>query len=209
MVLNRWVCLSWTGDVLGFPNEHAENPSPRLAELIGLLRWLRALSEATASRANDVRRLENAFVATGVDCLIEQLDHLGEGKPGAWKVNRTSDRSAQLIHSGAPKRTLSISMLTNCSLVVQSKYRNRARCDKLLVPFGAPFDQTIRLLQTTARDAYKIHFDKPDAYFSRRRKPTRKGGKVRSAKPLLDFISLHHFELVALLCISRGVAPEP
>jgi hypothetical protein len=203
-ILNRWVCLSWTGHVLDILEAHAKNPDPRLSELIGLLRWLRALVEATAPRTRDVRRLERAFVKAGVDCLLEQLNHLGQGRVGEWRLNSTSDRSAILVHTGAPRRTLSISMLTACSLVVQSKYRKRARCDKLLVPFGAPLDQTQRLLEITARDVYWIHFDKPHSFFSRRRKPLRWGPKARSSKPLLEFIRKHHFELGALLCVSRS-----
>ena len=201
--LNRWVCLSWTGHVLDLLTELAANPGPPLAELIRILTWLRTLVEGSTPHVKDVRRLERKFVRTGAECLLEQLDHLGEGKPGNWNSKWTSERSVQLIHTGAKRRKLTISMLTNCSLVVQSKYRNHARCDKLLIPFGAPLDQTIRLLQTTARDIYKIHFDKPDAYFSRRRKPTTTGKIARRAKPLLEFIWRRHLEIGALLCVSR------
>ena len=139
-VLNRWVCLSWTGDVLGFLNERAENPSPRLAELIGLLRWLRALSRRprrvrTTCAASRTHSWRPASTSSSSSSTV--LAKAGRGS-GRWTGPPMGPRSSSTW--ARRKRTLSISMLTNCSLVVQSKYRNRARCDKLLVPFGAPFD---------------------------------------------------------------------
>lgn len=176
-------------------------PTRRLAELTGLLRWLRALVDAAGPRVGDVRAFEAAFVRAGVACLLEQIEHLGRGKPGGWRVEWTSERSARLIHSAAPQRTVSVGMLPSCCLVIQSKYRNRARCEKLLVPFGAPFDQTMRLLQMTARDVYKVHFDKPATYFSARRRPLEDGPAAQEARPLLELIAERRFELQALLCL--------
>ena len=208
-ILEHWTCLSWTTDVLGILEGIAQEPGPRLMELITLLRWLRRLIEASASRQGAVRELEQAFVDVGVFCLKEELVRLGEGKPGSWEITSTGHRSARLKHSAAPKRALTISMLANCSLAIQSKYRNKALCEKILIPFGASPDQTTHLLQLTARDIYGIHFNKPDAFFSQRAELERSGNAAPAVDCFLKFIWEHHFELGALLCVSRGEAMAP
>ena len=94
-------------------------------------------------------------------------------------------------------------MLANCSLAIQSKYRRKVRCEKIIIPFGAPADQTINLVRLTARDVYSVHFDKPEAFLS--------GGAVleeaepanREASSFLDFIWKHHLGIEALLRATR------
>jgi len=100
--------------------------------------------------------------------------------------------------------TLTVSMLTNWSLVIQTKYRKRALCDKILVPFGAPPDQTIHLLKLTARDVYGIHFNKLEAFSSDEQESGRPGEPGKAEKILLESIWDRHFELSALLCLNRS-----
>ena len=166
-VLHRWANLSWQDDVLGILEELVKRAEPRMRELIVVLRWLRSLSLAAAEQCQDVRVFEKRFVRAGSNSLLEELRMLSEGKPGHWEPVSQGERSARFRHSRARTRSLIITMLSDCSLAVESKKGKKPQCEKILIPFGAPPDQTAHLIRLTARDVFRAHFDKPNAFFFR------------------------------------------
>jgi len=117
--LPRWVCLCSTGHVLGLLDRLATTPGSRLAELISLLRWMRALLVASAGHATAVADFERAVISAGAECLVEELNRLGKGKTGQWSHTIISDRTAKVTHPSVPRRALAVSMLPSCSLVIQ------------------------------------------------------------------------------------------
>jgi hypothetical protein len=205
-ILPRWVSLSWTRQALDLLERLGTSPGPRLSELIGLLRWLRALFAASACQSSAITTFEKAVIAAGTECLLEELNRLAKPKRGEWHVHHSGTRGARICHTRTPRRALTVSMLANCSLVIQSKYRRKAKCEKILVPFGAPSGQVLNLLHITARDLYWVHFDDPNRYLADRRRRTHLNELEESCRPLFDFIWRRRFELAALIGVSRRQA---
>ena len=203
-VAPHWVSLSWTGHVLAILEKLAPEAEGRVGELMGLLRWLARLRGGVELDVTAMSELVGAVVRAASTCLLEELNRLADPKHGAWSVLYESGRGARLRHSSSPKRTLQIQLLPSCSLIIQSRYRHRARCDKLLVPFGAPARQVFNLLHVTARDIYYVHFDKPSLYLRDSRRRTRLNEVEHAAEALLNFVWRRRFELQATL----GVLPS-
>jgi hypothetical protein len=198
-ILHRWATLSWNDDVLGILEQTVKDPDLRLSELIVVLRWLRALTDAATERQDDVREFERRFIKSGASCLLEELRRLGEGRPGDWQRVSAGKRSVRFKHTKAWTRRLVITMLSNCSLAIQSKKGHKPLCEKILIPFGAPPDQTAHLIRLTARDVYQAHFDKPAAFLAADQDPLGQNQALQEARPVFEFINQHRFELTALL----------
>jgi hypothetical protein len=206
-VLHRWAALSWQDDVLGILEEIVKRPEPRIHELLVVLRWLRSLSIAVTDRGQQICAFEKLFVQSGANALLEELRMLGVGKPGHWEAVTKGERSARFRHTMARTRSLVITMLSDCSLAVESKKGKKPQCEKILIPFGAPPDQTGHLIRLTARDVFRAHFDKPKAFLADSKVSAAENVSLREAKPLFRFINQYRFQLTALLSMSRGHEP--
>ena len=207
-LLPRWVALGWLTDILELINNLEPRPDGRLRELAVLLRWLKGLSDRANSEPETVEHLIESVLDGTAGCLLFELNRLcGSGN---WTRPTTGAHQLRLAHSAAPKRYLSVKLLANCSVVVQSKSRGKPRCDKLHLPFGAPARQVFNLMHITARDLYWLHFDKPRAFLRNTVRKKLLCQKEESFTPMLNFISKHRFELQALLGVSRcGGGLEP
>ena len=210
-LLNRWVALGWLTQVLDILDRLEPDPRGRLKELVVLLRWLKELEGQAKAESETVRLLIETILTGTVDCTLFELNRLcGHGE---WKRKTTASHKHRLVHSSAPSRHLSLKLLTNCSITLQSKKSGRPQCDKLLLPFGAPSRQVFNLLHITARDLYWIHFGKPMAFLKNTVRKKHLNETEKSFAPMLDFIARHRFELQALLGVSRcggnslGLAP--
>lgn len=200
-LLNRWVALGWLTHVLGIIERIEPNPKGRLEELVVLLRWMRTLERQAQDDSETVQLFIEMILTGTVDCVLFELNRLC-GK-GEWKRKTSGSHKHRLVHSSAPSRHLSLKLLTNCSITIQSKRRGRPQCDKLLLPFGAPARQVFNLMHITARDLYWIHFGKPKAFLANAKRRKTLSETEKAFAPMLEFIAKHRFELQALLGVSR------
>ncbi len=196
-ILTRWVALSWVNHVLVILEKLDWQSNVRLEEFVRLLRWLDNLNQAIDKDPDAVNDLVCSIVDGGVECLLAELNRLA--KIGSWSRKTSGTKRLQVFHSSAPKRTLSVSLLSNCSVAIQSKKGKRAQCDKLLLPFGAPARQVYNLLHITTRDLYWIHFGKPKAFIKSLSRRKGLSPEEEAFKPLLNFVWRHRFELQALM----------
>ncbi|MDB4305983.1 hypothetical protein N9980_00290, partial [bacterium] len=196
-ILPRWVALGWLIHILPIIDHLEPNPEGRLRELSVLLRWLSSLSIQAESESNTVDQFVEAILDGVAICVLAELNRLS--RSGRWKQSTTGSHRLRLVHTAAPKRYLSLNLLTDCSIAIQSKYKGKPRCDKLLLPVGAPARQFFNLMHISARDLYWIHFGKPMAYLKNTHRKTKQTEIERSFAPMLDFIAKHRFELQALL----------
>ncbi len=201
LILPRWVALGWLTHILPIIDHLEPNPGGRLRELAGLLRWLSNLSVQAESESKTVDQFIEAILDGAVECVLAELNRLC--RSGHWEQSTSGAHRLRLAHSSAPRRYLSLILLANCSIAIQSKLKKKARCDKLLLPFGAPARQVFNLMHITARDLYWIHFDKPMAFLAERHRRTRLSQPEKEFAPTLDFIAKRRFELEALMGVSR------
>jgi hypothetical protein len=200
-ILSRWVALGWLDCVLPIIGRLEPNPSGRLSELVGLLQWMKHLVDLAQEESTAVTQFIEAILDGTAGCVLDELNRLC--KSGHWVRSTSGTHQLRLSHTSAPKRFLSLALLTNCSVAIQSKLKKKARCDKLLLPFGAPARQTFNLMHITARDLYWIHFDIPMAFLTTTKRRTHLNPTEKAFAPLLDFIAKRRFELQALLGVSR------
>jgi hypothetical protein len=200
-ILPRWVALGWLNHVLPMIEHLAPSPTGRLEELVSLLQWMKRTGDLASSHRDTITGFIEEILQGTTNCLLAELDRLC--KSGHWKQPTSGANRLRLAHSSAPRRYLSLVLLSNCSVAIQSKLKKRARCDKLLLPFGASARQVFNLMHITARDLYWVHFDKPMAFLAERYRRTTLSPEEQSFAPILDFIARHRFELQALFGLAR------
>ncbi len=197
-LLKEWVCMSWCHDILEILNSFPDNRHEEVVRLQKMLSWMAELGKASSS--NLALNLHTMLLQSTAVLLLEELNRLGEGKPGEWHLHRKSDHGIVLIHTSAPKRLLFAELLPNLSLVVQSRSSNRALYEKIYIPFGLNSDQYFNILDITARNIYHLHFQKPDRYLADRR---RMNSSVTPAKkrmlPVIEYLSRHKYMLQIIL----------
>ena len=204
--LNRWVTLGWLTQVLDVLDRLEPTPAGRLHELVTLLRWLKRLEAEGRNHSETVRTLIEIILTGAADCLLGEMNRLCRN--GGWERKSAGSHKHRLVHSSARSRHLSLKLLTNCSITIQSKKSGRPQCDKLLLPFGAPSRQVFNLMHITARDLYWIHFGKPKAFLANARRRKILSKTEKEFAPMLDFIAKHRFELQALFGVSRCADPN-
>ena len=206
-LLPRWVALSWMPVIIDILDQLEPDPSGRLRDLVALLRWLRGLSEASGRNPESVMLLVTSLLNGGVECLLEELNRFSRN--GRWLRSSQGSKLLTILHSSAPARRLKVKLITNCSIAIQSTKHGKARCDKLLLPFGAPAGQIYNLINITARDLYWIHFDKPKAYLKDLRRRKSLSQTEKHFRPLLDLVWRRRYELQALMGVARCVKGNP
>jgi len=206
-LLNKaWLRCSWTEDIAGilagYPKEglHRE-----LVELLLILRWLKGIySDRGESNAEEFRL---QILHAAAYCLEEELNRLGEGRPGTWSIARQG-KTVKLVHSSNPKSPLLVELLPTLSVAVQGHRQGRPSFEKIVIPYGVNTDQIFNLLDIAARDIYRAHFgDRASTYLNTNKRRLQKRGNDRKqeVKPLFDFISAHFEALRVLFTVSLSV----
>jgi hypothetical protein len=142
------------------------------------------------------------------DCLLDELERLGEGKPGKWIKEKSG--GIVLRHSSKPTSKLHVEMLSNLTVTVQGRRKTSKEFEKILIPFGSNTKQTFNLLDMAARDVYHHHFNDPKRYLGNKRRLTKTVVPAREKhKDLLDFIHKYRFELQVLTALSSKFGKQP
>ncbi len=203
-----WVRMSWTedvADVLHMAIRSKKNASQDAREFLRLLRWLKELT-CHSMAANHSATFHNLLLKATVNCLVEELNRIGQPGKDAWSIVSEGVNQYKLKHSSLPKSFLNVAMLPSYSITVQGKRRKQAKFEKILIPFGAHPDQVFNLIDVAARDIYHRHFDNPSLYFGSRRRlrKTRTDQKTLYAQ-LFKFMAKYRYELQVLLTLSPFV----
>ncbi|MFB6262150.1 MAG: hypothetical protein ABEL76_00805, partial [Bradymonadaceae bacterium] len=139
------------------------------------------------------------------ECLHEELQRLlDENQGGNWEIQNRTERMVRLCHSTNPTRYLYVEMLPNYSITLQTRRREKAKFEKMLVPFGAPVEQVYNLLDVASRDIYYRHFDDPSRYLGdKRRLRETVTPKKREHREVFEFLRERCFELKVMLTLSE------
>ena len=208
--LNRtWLRCSWTGDVADVLKDClSSNPHREARELLRLLNWLKGIYlDRNESKVEEFRQI---ILNAAAYCLEEELNRLGEGRPGIWSTTREG-RTTQLVHSSNPKSPLKVQLLPTLSVAVQGHRKGRASFEKIVIPYGVNTDQIFNLLDIAAKDIYRNHFEgRATAYSNvrKRRAKNRDCERKVEVKPLFDFTS-QHYEALRVLFSVAGKEWEP
>ena len=208
--LNRtWLRCSWTKDVAEVLRECLVTRQHREArELLRLLDWLKGIYiDRNESKVEEFRQI---ILTAAAYCLEEELNRLGEGRPGTWSIDREG-RTIKLKHSSNPKSPLVVQLLPTLSVAVQGKRKGKASFEKIVIPYGVNTDQIFNLLDIAAKEIYENHFDgRAKAYSNVRLRRAKKSDWKRKAEvqPLFDFTA-QHFEALRVLFSVAGREWDP
>ena len=205
-ILKHWVRVSWVQHVLGILKTLGrDKKSDDVDKLIELLQWLKDMLDPPNNTKNSIENVIEFLVTAAAECLHDELNRLGEGKRGGWKIKRGKEKSTQLVHSSvyAP---VYVELLPNGSITVQGRGKNFALYEKVLVPYGSHPDQIFNLLDMAARDIYHFHFNDPAIYLGNRRRQrvTRSETKQKYLE-VFDFIHRHRHQLQVLFMLSSRI----
>lgn len=129
---------------------------------------------------------------------------LGEDKRGIWKVKNIDKNQIVLIHSSLSEKRLCVELLPNLSITIQSKKKQQALFEKIIIPYGTNADQTCNLLDIAARDIYHAHFDNLNLYLAdKRRKSDNRSPTKKLIIPIFDYLYQNQHELKTLLMASK------
>lgn len=208
----RWVCLSWSSDVLGILEQLVDRGAAEVAPVLAYLRWMRHLAVPDGGSALERGAvdtfLHHVLHASG-ERLLQELNRLGD-RPDGWTVaseNPPGCASPKVVlQHRSTTSGLYVEMLPNYSITAQTRSRRGARFEKIVVPFGAPPDQVFNLLDVGARDIYHGHFDKPAHHLGDHRR-LRQRATVRGEAylELFRFLYERRFELRVLLTSARSI----
>lgn len=207
-----WVRCSWTEDILvilekckGDGNECQE-----VDEFSKILIWLKKLHEhRTESRAEELCLQIKKAAAY---CLEEELNRLAVQRNDPWSIKEIADpkkgNKVELVHSANPKSPLLLELLPSLSIAVQGSRARKASFEKIVIPYGVNTDQIFNMLDITARDVCKLHFETavvPKNYLNpkSRRISSVDSKRKQEVKPLFDFVAAHYDELKVLFAVSR------
>jgi hypothetical protein len=208
--LNRiWLRCSWTDDVAELLRDCLNSKPHREAkELLRHLDWLKSIYlDRGESKAEEFRQI---ILNAAAYCLEEELNRLGEGRPGVWSITREG-RTTQLVHSSNPKSPLLVQLLPTLSVAVQGHRKGKASFEKIVIPYGVNTDQVFNLLDIAAKDIYRNHFgDRATSYSNarKRRAKNRDCERKVEVKPLIEFTS-QHYEALRVLFSVAGKEWEP
>ena len=203
--------MSWSRDILEILEkwEYTDKEDDRdVIRLLNLLKWFRyMLTPSEEIKASSDLLVLNLVNATA-DCLLEELNRLGEGTKGSWGKREKNRGFPVLYYSSIPSLNLHIELLPNFSITLQSRKKSsRApKYEKILVPYGANASQVFNLLDIVARDIYYKHFDHPELYLNHKRRLTQsKSEKKEEHRHLFSFFSKHRFQLQVLFLLSKRI----
>lgn len=194
-----WVNVSWIDDILGVINKLTPDlNNSEIKRLHAILTWMKVLNRENIKDAAENLRL--ALVKASANCLVEELERLGEGKVGEWKAKKNRGKNVTILHTSVPSLEMFVELLPNLSITVQSRKKNKALFDKIIVPFGANTDQIYNLIDIVAGDIYKYIFNGTvKRYRSDKKRQTVTISEMRKGyKTLFDFIEKYRFPLLVL-----------
>ncbi len=200
----HWVQISWLDDVREILEKLTDRNAPNeLSHLLKLLNYLNDLTHPPKAVSDEIDKLREVLIEGATDCLLDELERLGEGKPGNWRKEKSKSEGIVLSHSSKPKSKLYVEMLSNLTVTVQGRRKTSQEFEKILIPFGSNTKQIFNLLDMAARDVYHLHFKDPKRYLADRRRLTKTEVLARAKqKDLLNFIHKYRFELQALMALS-------
>jgi len=205
-----WVRCSWTNDILEILLNCKTNTKrhTEIEDFISILRWIKSLHhDRHSSRVDEFCLLIKQAAAY---CLEEELNRLGDGRPGTW-VTSIQGGAVRLTHSSNPKSPLLFELLPSLSIAVQGYRGRKATFEKIVIPYGVNADQVFNLLDITARDIYKSHFlNDVNKYLNqnKRRTPALNSERKQKVKLLFNFIAGHFDALRVLFTVSKTVLRE-
>lgn len=205
-----WVRCSWTNDILEILLNCKTNKKihTEIEDLIGILRWIKSLHhDRHSSRVDEFCLLIKQAAAY---CLEEELNRLGDGRPGTW-VTSIQGEVVRLTHSSNPKSPLLFELLSSLSIAVQGYRGRKATFEKIVIPYGVNTDQVFNLLDINAREIYKGHFrDDVSRYLNKRKRrtPALNSERKQKVKLLFDFVAGHFDALRVLFTVSKTVLRE-
>ena len=202
--IKYWVKMSWNRDILAILNK-LQNQNKEIAKLSYLLEWLRKISQH--SIVKHLEELRMLLLRAASKCLHAELERLGEGGTGSWKIKNPKGKSVTINHTSVPTAPLFIELLPNLSITVQSRKKGKPLFDKIIVPYGANTDQIYNLLYISARDVYYYHFSgKKNLYLGNKRRLTATLTKEKEElKTIFDFVSKNQNELKILFTMSKNI----
>ena len=200
----HWVQVSWLDDLLEILEKCIDQNAPNeLSHLMKLLNYLNELTRSPIAVSDGIDKLRKVLIEGATDCLLDELERLGEGKPGNWRKEKSKSEAIVLSHSSKPKSKLYVEMLSNFTVTVQGRRRTSEEFEKILIPFGSNTKQIFNLFDMAARDVYYLHFKDPKRYLGDKKKLTKTVVLARAKhKDLLNFIHEYRFELKALMALS-------
>jgi hypothetical protein len=204
----HWIRMAWTEHVAAVLDKSIRNKgdaSPDAKEFLHLLEWLKELTCHQKVVSHSTSFL-NLLLNAAVDCLVEELNRIGQPGKDEWSIVSEGTSRVKLKHSSQPKRFLRVEMLPSYSIAIQGKGPKQAKFEKILIPFGAHPDQVFNLIDIAARDIYHRHFSDPSLYLgsSRRLRKSRTDQK-NLYKQLFTFMAKRRYELQVLLTLSPFV----
>ena len=202
----HWVQMSWLDDVLEIlDNLTDQNPPNELSHLMKLLNYLNDLAHRPKAVSDEIGKLKEVLIEGATDCLLDELERLGEGKTGNWRKEKSKSEGIALSHSSKSKSKLYVEMLSNLAVTVQGRRKTSQQFEKILIPFGSNTKQIFNLFDLAARDVYHLHFKDPKKYIADKRRLTKTVVLAReNHRDLLNFIHKYRFEIQVLMALSSN-----
>ena len=201
-----WIRMSWIDDIYTLLNIFKGKTENReVAKLTDLLGWLRKLCNKNIKE--HIENLRSNLLQATATCLQAELNRLGTGKPGSWKLPKQHRQNVTIIHTSHPKTPLHLDMLPNLSITLQSRRNGKPLFEKIIVPYGTNTDQIYNLLDIAARDVYHYHFNgNRNRYLADKRRLTecRTTEKIENEN-IFNFVSKYRNELLILFTMSQAI----
>jgi hypothetical protein len=212
--VNRsWVRMSWVEDVLAVLEEMTATGNRDVVQLRQVLAWLQVVLDRAGSAefSEAVNGLFGAMVTVATGCIFAELERLGEGAAGLWRIVREGKGATRLVHSSKPRSPLYVGVMPNLSIALYGRRSRRRPFDKLLIPFGSNPDQVFNLMDHAARDIYPLHFGEnyrrylgPQRRLTAREVPERQAGRK-----LLAQVHRWRHEIQLLAQVARRSGTRP
>ncbi len=195
----RWLRVSWCKDVLPllskFKNQVVEGET---LKLIKLLSWMNELDQKI--QKEDATNLQDVLISAVCDCLSEELKRLGEGKTGAWIIEKRT-----IHHTSFPARKLKVDLLPNFTITISGVNNGNMFFEKIVMPFGVHVDQVYNMIDISARDIYHILPNTKHYLNSSRRMTVYEGEEKARHRQTFEFISRNSHALRVILLYSKYV----
>lgn len=200
-----WVNMSWSGNINDIlTNLKTEEEHPEIVQLRKILAWLNRLN-SDKSIINLVAVLRKVLLEAAAACLMEELQRLGDGKSGEWKIGKTNKNRVSIFHTSSSKRPLYVELLPNFTITVQARKSKIPLFEKIIVPFGVHPDQIFNLIDIAARDIYYFHFNSSTALYlaNKRRLSSTRTSKKEELAYIFNYVYKNQLELKIILASSK------
>ncbi|MFW5700455.1 MAG: PD-(D/E)XK nuclease family protein, partial [Cyclobacteriaceae bacterium] len=194
----KWIRISWLHDILGILESlNIDTDNTELHNFVVLLSSLKNIGNIKDTiLVNDIRTY---LLEATSQCMLEELNRLGEGKKGSWQIVKTGKRIA-ISHSSHSVKSLYIEILANLTVTIQSKKHGKAIFDKIILPLGANSDQIFNLFDIAARDIYHYSFgDNVDGYLGNKRRLTSTITEMKKNYLLFFKFIFNYSEIIKIL----------